>query len=340
MKTIVGLFDNRADATHVVQELVDLGIDRDDISMIASESMTETTRHSATDTTGVRTQTADTANAVTDGALAGAAVGGVGGILLGLTALAIPGIGPVVAAGPLFAGLLGAGVGAAVGGLVGVLTEAGVPEEQAGYFAEGVRRGGTLVSVSANDDDVADIVQIMDRHNPVNVDERASMWQEEGWTGFNEQTHSMPGMSTARSARTDDSSYMPGRQLDRSHSAANLETEEVSIPVMEEDRHATTPRTERDTMHIQTGTDYDESGSRSHYQSTYASSGRAWDDYAPAYRYGYDLNADDRFRGRRWNDIEADVRRDWSRSHSSSNWEDFKEAVRHGWERTKQAVRA
>ena len=69
--------------------------------------------------------------------------------------LAIPGIGPVIAAGPLAAGLLGAATGAvaggATGGIVGGLLNMGVPEEEAHYYAEGLRRGGTLVSATVTD---------------------------------------------------------------------------------------------------------------------------------------------------------------------------------------------
>jgi stress response protein YsnF len=118
------------------------------------------------------------------GAGVGAAVGGLGGLLVGLAALAIPGVGPVLAAGPLAAALAGAGIGAVAGGLIGALTDAGVPEEQAGLYAEGVRRGGTLVTVSAADGEADRIVDILERHNPVDIDRRAASWRESGWTGY------------------------------------------------------------------------------------------------------------------------------------------------------------
>ena len=73
-------------------------------------------------------------------------MGGTAGLPAGLGLLAIPGLGPVVAAGWLAATAVGAAAGAATGGIVGALTEAGVSEEEAHSYAEGVRRGGTLVS--------------------------------------------------------------------------------------------------------------------------------------------------------------------------------------------------
>src|SRR4029078_5806436 len=88
----------------------------------------------------------DRAESAGKGAGIGAGVGGTAGLLAGLGLLAIPGLGPVVAAGWLAATAVGAAAGAATGGVVGALTEAGVSREDAHSYAEGVRRGGTLVS--------------------------------------------------------------------------------------------------------------------------------------------------------------------------------------------------
>jgi hypothetical protein len=114
----------------------------------------------------------------------GALFGGLGGLLIGLGALAIPGLGPIVAAGPIATTLAGAGIGAAGGGLIGALKDAGVPDEEAGVYAESIRRGGTMVTVRAPEvlrDRVADI---LDEHGAVDVDERASSYRTAGWTGF------------------------------------------------------------------------------------------------------------------------------------------------------------
>src|SRR6187551_563070 len=88
---------------------------------------------------------------VATGAGAGAAVGGVLGWLVGIGALAIPGIGPLVAAGPIVAALAGAGAGGATGGLVGGLVGAGIPEVEAKRYAGRIREGGYLVSVHCDD---------------------------------------------------------------------------------------------------------------------------------------------------------------------------------------------
>jgi uncharacterized protein (TIGR02271 family) len=72
---------------------------------------------------------------------------------------------------------------------------------------------------------------------------------------------------------------------------------------------------------------------RTHWQSNYARSGDAYEDYQPAYRYGSSLANDERYRNRSWTDIETDARRDWETRNPGSAWDRFKAAVRHGWER-------
>ena len=85
------------------------------------------------------------------GAGTGAAVGGVLGWLVGIGALAIPGIGPLLAAGPVVAALAGAGAGGATGGLVGGLIGAGIPEVEAKRYAGRIREGGYLITVHCDD---------------------------------------------------------------------------------------------------------------------------------------------------------------------------------------------
>jgi uncharacterized protein (TIGR02271 family) len=72
---------------------------------------------------------------------------------------------------------------------------------------------------------------------------------------------------------------------------------------------------------------------RSHWQATYGQSGGRYDDYVPAYRYGSTLAGNEQFKGKRWDDIESDVRADWESRHPESAWEKFKAAVRHGWDK-------
>jgi len=91
----------------------------------------------------------------TTGAAAGAATGGVLGWLIGVGALMIPGVGPLIAAGPIVAALAGAGAAGVAGGLVGGLVGAGIPEVEAKRFAGRIREGGYLISVHCDDSDWA-----------------------------------------------------------------------------------------------------------------------------------------------------------------------------------------
>lgn len=194
-KTIVGLYDDFASAERTVQDLINSGFARDDISLVASNATGEYDRY-ATDigTTSTARRTHGNTDDITAGEGAGigagigAAIGGVGGLLMGLGLLAIPGVGPALAAGPLVSALAGAGIGAAAGGLAGALVNIGVPEEEAGYYAEGVRRGGTLVTVATNDQLASRAANTLSRHNPVDIEQRHSYWRERGWTGYDPQS--------------------------------------------------------------------------------------------------------------------------------------------------------
>ena len=111
-------------------------------------------------------------------------VGGGAGLLAGLGLLAIPGLGPVVAAGWLAATAVGAAAGAATGGLVGALVGAGVSHGEAEVYSESVRRGGTLVSVRVPDEDASRIQAILDRFKPIDATVRGAEYRKAGWKTF------------------------------------------------------------------------------------------------------------------------------------------------------------
>jgi hypothetical protein len=188
-KTVIGLFDSYDEAQRVIRDLVNSGFSRDDIGLVANDQGGTFARE-----VGSR-GTSATGEAVGAGAMSGSVVGGVLGLLVGTGLLIIPGIGPVLAAGPLAAAIgtasaavgataVGAGIGAASGGLLGALVGAGIPEEEAGYYAEGVRRGGTLVTISAQGAMADQAYTIMQQHGAVDVTERSSEWRESGWESF------------------------------------------------------------------------------------------------------------------------------------------------------------
>jgi len=183
MSTIVTrLFDTYEHATTAVTQLEANGIAHSDISLVANNA---DDRYSSTVPT-----TADTAEDAGTGAGTGATLGtvlgGGAGLLAGLGMLAIPGVGPVVAAGWLIATAVGAGVGAAGGGLLGSLVGAGVSETDAHVYAEGVRRGGTLVTVRAEESQVATVERVLDAHSAVDTSTRGDAYRAEGWSKFDE----------------------------------------------------------------------------------------------------------------------------------------------------------
>jgi hypothetical protein len=188
-RTITRMFDNHEDAVAVVHDLEAAGFSHDHVSIVANNAGTtlNDTRYRTTDTV---VNDAEEAGGAGVGATAGTIFGGGLGLLAGIGSLAIPGVGPVVAAGWLVATLTGAGVGAAVGaaggGLVGSLTHAGVPEEDAHVYAEGVRRGGSLVTVRTDELRVADAERILDSRSHVDPALRRSEYQQAGWTKFDE----------------------------------------------------------------------------------------------------------------------------------------------------------
>ncbi|MET0222268.1 MAG: hypothetical protein ABW213_16580 [Tardiphaga sp.] len=177
--TISRLYDNYSDAQAAVQGLEAAGVPHADVSIVANNSDGWYDGKKDKDGDGVD----DRAEAAGTGAGIGAGLGGAAGLLAGLGLLAIPGLGPVVAAGWLAATAVGAAAGAATGGVVGALTEAGVSKDDAPLYAEGVRRGGTLVSAKVPDADRTRLEAVLDRSS-VNLQDRSAAWQKSGWTGY------------------------------------------------------------------------------------------------------------------------------------------------------------
>jgi hypothetical protein len=181
--TISRLYDNYTDAQSAVQRLEAAGVPHSEISIVAnnSDGWFSSDKKVDRDRDGVDDR-AEGAGAGA-GAGIGAGIGGTAGLLAGLGLLAIPGLGPVVAAGWLAATAVGAAAGAATGGVVGALTQAGVSEEDAHMYAEGVRRGGTLVSARVADADRARLDAILNQ-SAVNLRDRSAAWQKSGWKSF------------------------------------------------------------------------------------------------------------------------------------------------------------
>jgi hypothetical protein len=184
--TISRLYDDPYAAHRAVNDLEAAGIPSRDISIVASnadewfDGSSKTSRRKVDrDADG----TDDRAEGAGVGAGIGAALGGAAGVLAGLGLMAIPGLGPVVAAGWLAAAATGAVAGGATGGIIGALTQADVSKTDAEVYAEGVRRGGTLVTARVADGERARAEAILDQA-AINIREREQTWRDAGWTGF------------------------------------------------------------------------------------------------------------------------------------------------------------
>lgn len=176
MQTITSLFDSYDDAAMAVKHLRAAGVPEADFSLVATGKDART---------HVPDDSSDSTAAGT-GASLGALLAGSAGLLAGLGLMAIPGIGPVVAAGWLASTAAGVAAGGVAGGLLGSLVSAGVDHADAEVYAEGVKRGGTLVTARVDDPMAAEVHDILDRTRRVNLADRRSEYQQQGWNGFDE----------------------------------------------------------------------------------------------------------------------------------------------------------
>src|SRR5215203_416745 len=206
-RTITAMFDTYRDAAEAVRRLESAGIPHADISIVSNDPANRDRLSDAPATTAIGRRSDATGAGATDagtgagtGASLGGLLGGGAGLLAGLGMLAIPGLGPVVAAGWLASTLVGAGAGAATGGLVGALAGAGIDEADAHTYAEGIRRGGTLVTVRAEEARASRVIDILDDEGTVNLDDREATWRKEGWSGRYAPDHNTGAPGAVRDA--------------------------------------------------------------------------------------------------------------------------------------------
>jgi len=296
------------------------------------------------------------------------------------------------------------------------LMDWGVPEQDAQHYAEAVRRGSTLILVDTPDDRMDVAHQIMDSHHPLDIDERAEGWRQQGWRGYDKtsrpftkeerqrertryaQDMNKEGTTTIpvteerlRAGKRevqrggariytrvkeqpaeetvnlrDETVNVDRRKVDRPASREDLDafkegtfevTETDEEAVVDKDAHVveevtvkkdvqerpetirdTVRRTEVDTEDIGTGrqgrTDFEtyEPQFRNHYKSTYSNTGYDYDQFQPAYRYGYDMAKSGRYKGRDWNAIQRDLRNSWEQDHTDMSWDEYQGAIREGWQ--------
>jgi hypothetical protein len=167
-RTLTRSYMTNGEAQAAVTRLEAANIAGADISIIAKQADLDETR-------------------AAEGAGIGGIVGGAVGVLAGIGMLAIPGIGPVVAAGWLATATSGLALGAVAGGLVGMLVSAGIDEEDANYYAETLRRGGSVVAVKVDDDFAVLVEAILDDSGSIDRVTRRDQYKQDGWTRFDDK---------------------------------------------------------------------------------------------------------------------------------------------------------
>ena len=155
-KAVFCLSDSEVQAENIVTELKSAGFSNNDISVLFP------------DKAGTKDFAHEQHTKAPEGAATGAGTGGIlgGGLgwLIGIGSLAIPGVGPFIAAGPIMAALAGAGIGAAVGGLTGALVGMGIPEYEAKRYEGKIKEGNILISVhSENSEERKRVKDIFER---------------------------------------------------------------------------------------------------------------------------------------------------------------------------------
>jgi hypothetical protein len=185
--TISRLYNSYPDAQAAINRLEAAGVKQGDISVLASnaDEWYEDGKPAKPGTFPDRDLDGkdDRAEAAGAGAGMGAAAGGAIGALTGFGLLAIPGVGPIVAAGWLVATLTGAAAGGATGGVLGALSQAGVGKDETDIYAEGLRRGGAVVSARVADADASRLQSVLEQ-TAVRIPDRRAAYRKTGWTTF------------------------------------------------------------------------------------------------------------------------------------------------------------
>jgi hypothetical protein len=215
------------------------------------------------------------------------------------------------------------GIGAIAGGMIGALAEAGVPEDEARVFAEGLQRGNTLVVVNADDTTAERVAEILNRHHPVDLGQRFATSGTLKWQGFNEdqepfafEQREPPYKEREASSRVD---YGPGaRAYLRGQPVADADREFTELGNYQNERTGTWKTYE--------------SRFRADYKQHYASSGRRWEDIREAYRFGFDAAQREPYSNSTWDRIQASMRENWESRNMGMDWLEYEHAVQQGWE--------
>lgn len=314
LRTIAALFDNPRDAREVMDDLLRSGFDRHAVRCVARPDIRSRPAAAAAvmgerfAATGMRL-------------LAGIAIGALIAVVMTLLvfALAAPQTELPATASTIL--LLAALAGAVVGGITGVLSTYGLTDEDEQLYADGVRRGLTLVAVESEGERAGQVEHIMRSHHPVDLERRADRLRTHPWL-----LASASALATAehRHARASALATVPRTPASRVYNfydamtgrSARAGTSPMRAPPTKSGEE--TPPTPP----------YPDSAFRAHFNRHHKTSGH-YDDYLPAYRYGYLLAA--KIEGGNWENIEREMHVGWERIQPDS-WQRYHDAIRYGWE--------
>lgn len=238
--------------------------------------------------------------------------------------------------------------------------------QDADIYSEAVRRGSCLLTVNArNDEQHAEIINILDRFNPIDIDERAAYWRSQGWSQYDSsappysdeevqrdrasysalQGQASLNQSAGQSALTRPPSQdvsnksaaatplsstelqtRRGARIFQRSGANDMLASDSSVPIDDVVRRNDVGAQQASAA----GTDMEY---RTHWQNNYGHLGGSYEDHALAYQYGSKLGSNERYRGYRWADLEPEARTDWESNPSATPWEKTKDAVRFAWEK-------
>lgn len=315
--TLVGYFDDRDTAQRAVNDLIDAGVSRDDISIVSNDG-----------SGGMTTETYDASGnlageGAASGLTSGAVVGGLAGVLIGFGFTVLP-IAGVLLAGPIAGLIAGAASGAVTGGVVGGLIGLGIPKEHAELYAEGIRRGGTLVTVGNSSVDESRVREILNQDGAIDIQARGAAWRAEGYTGYDPNAKPYNDAEIAQERNRYSTSNINSDWNDTANAPA---------PSMDDTYAATTTPS---TGYVEpTMGASDDEGYRRHFETM--NTGRDYDRYAPAYGYGRDLANDPTYGSGDWDANESNYRSRWE-ERNPGTWDEFKASVRHAYDSAKNAV--
>lgn len=190
MKTVTAVFSTMMEVERAVRELERAGVPNEAISIIAGD---EAGRHKEyLEKSHHASQKAGAA------AISGASFGGGVGIIASLVALAIPGVGAIVAGGAVVNVLVGLGIGAAGGGLISAFQSMAIPHEEAPLYEEAVRRGALMVAVEVEEPMEKEVVDLMAENGGRDLEDVVDTWKAAGWAGPKSDPHPYVSDSTVQ----------------------------------------------------------------------------------------------------------------------------------------------